>query len=175
MSTASNPWCSKRQSRAYCEARIRAGVLENGTVELLHMAQVADRMEKEKLIHGGVEISFDGKYRYIDFVDLTGQDLTIWGQTQIVRDLNRTRAENGDNIVFEAEDVAIHDFDSDNPRITYCKDGEAHELNCDFIAGLRRLSRRLPGLDPGKPDHHLRADLPLRLARYPGRTTPGVG
>ena len=125
----------ENQSREYCEARIRAGVLEGGTVELLHEAQVADRMEKQKLLHGGVEIAFDGKYRYIDFVELTGQDLTIWGQTQIVRDLNRARADADGQLIFEAKDVAIHDFDTESPRITYVKDGETGEVRCDFIAG----------------------------------------
>ena len=125
----------EKQTREYCEARIRAGVLEGGTVELLHEAQVADRMVKQNLKHGGIEIAFADKYRYIDFIDLTGQDLTIWGQTQIVRDLNKARADAGGNMVFEAKDVAIHDFDSDTPRITYTKDGEARELHCDFIAG----------------------------------------
>jgi p-hydroxybenzoate 3-monooxygenase len=125
----------EKQSREYCEARIRAGVLESGTVELLREAQVAERMEQQKLLHGGIEIAYDGKYRYIDFVELTGRDLTIWGQTQIVRDLNKARSEAGGNLVFEALDVAIHDFDTDAPRITYTKDGESQEVHCDFIAG----------------------------------------
>jgi len=125
----------EKRSREYCEARIRAGVLENGTVELLREARVAERMDAERLTHGGIEIAFDGKYRYIDFMDLTGQDLTIWGQTQIVRDLIKARTEAGGRLLFEAENVAIHDFDGEQPRITFRKDGEEQELHCDFIAG----------------------------------------
>lgn len=125
----------EKQSRAYCEARIRAGVLEPWTVELLHEAQVTDRMEREKMTHGGIEIAFDGKYRHIDIQDLTGRDLTIWGQTEIVHDLNRALDKAGNGPVFEAQDVAIHDFDTDKPRITYTKDGESLEVRCDYIAG----------------------------------------
>lgn len=125
----------EKQSRAYCEARIRAGVLETWTVEMLHEAQIDHRMNKEKMTHEGIEIAFDGKYRHIDFVELTGRDLTIWGQTQIVLDLNQALEEAGTPPVYEAEDVAIHDFDTDKPRITYVKDGEPQELTCDFIAG----------------------------------------
>ncbi len=125
----------EKQSRAYCEARIRAGVLEPWTVELLHEAQVADRMEREKMTHGGIEIAFDGKYRHIDILDLTGRDLTIWGQTEIVHDLNRALDEAGNGPVFEAKDVAIHDFDTDKPHITYTSNGESLEVHCDYIAG----------------------------------------
>ncbi len=125
----------EKQTREYCEARIRAGVLETWTVELLHEAKVADRMERQKMTHGGIDIAFDDKYRHIDFVDLTGRDLTIWGQTQIVRDLNKALDEAGNPPVFEAHDVAIHDFATGKPRITYTKDGESCELQCDFIAG----------------------------------------
>lgn len=125
----------EKHSRAYCEARIRAGVLEPWTVELLHEARVTDRMQQEKMTHGGIEITFDGKYRHIDIKDLTGRDLTIWGQSQIVHDLNRALDEAGNGPVFEAKDVAIHDFDTDKPRVTYTCNGESLEVHCDYIAG----------------------------------------
>jgi p-hydroxybenzoate 3-monooxygenase len=124
------------RTRDYVEGRIRAGVLEQGTVDLLHVAQVGQRMHREGLVHGGIELSVDGRRHRIDFEDLTsGGTVTIYGQTEITKDLNEARIAAGGQIVFEAEDVRIHDFDGDSPRITYRKDDEERELACEFIAG----------------------------------------
>ncbi len=136
----------ERRSRGYVEGRIRAGVLEQGTVELLDQAGVGERLHREGLIHGGIELAFGGRRHRIDFEDLTGgKAVTVYGQTEVTRDLNRAREAAGGEIVFEAEDVVLHDFDGDSPRLGYRKDGTDHELRCDFIAGcdgFHGISRR---------------------------------
>ncbi len=136
----------ERRSRGYVEGRIRAGVLEQGTVELLDEAGVGERLHREGLIHGGIELAFGGRRHRIDFEDLTGgKAVTVYGQTEVTRDLNRAREAAGGEIVFEAEDVVLHDFDGDSPRLGYRKDGTDHELRCDFIAGcdgFHGISRR---------------------------------
>ncbi len=136
----------ERRSRGYVEGRIRAGVLEQGTVELLDQAGVGERVHREGLIHGGIELAFGGRRHRIDFEDLTGgKAVTVYGQTEVTRDLNRAREAAGGEIVFEAEDVVLHDFDGDSPRLGYRKDGTDHELRCDFIAGcdgFHGISRR---------------------------------
>ncbi|MDJ0981777.1 MAG: 4-hydroxybenzoate 3-monooxygenase [Kiloniellales bacterium] len=136
----------ERRSRAYVEGRIRAGVLEQGTVELLDEAGVGERLHREGLVHGGVELAFAGRRHRIDFEDLTGgKAVTVYGQTEVTKDLNRAREAAGGDIVFEAEDVTLHDFDGDSPRLGYHKDGTEHELRCDFIAGcdgFHGVSRR---------------------------------
>ena len=125
----------ERQTRDYCEGRIRAGVLEQGTVELIHEAQIADRMEQLKMVHDGIALTFDGQYRHINFQELTGKGVTIWGQTQIVRDLIKARTDAGGPLLFEAGNVSIHDFNTDSPRIRFRHNDEDQELQCDFIAG----------------------------------------
>ena len=136
----------ERRSRAYVEGRIRAGVLEQGTVELLDEAGVGARLHREGLVHGGVELAFAGRRHRIDFEDLTGgKAVTVYGQTEVTKDLNLAREAAGGDIVFEAEDVTLHDFDGDSPRLGYHKDGTEHELRCDFIAGcdgFHGVSRR---------------------------------
>ena len=125
----------ERRSRAYVEGRIRAGVLEPGTVELLSHAGVAGRMRREALNHDGIHLAFDGRSQRIDFKALTGAGVTVYGQTSITEDLNEARTAAGGNLVFEADDVGLHGFDGTRPSVTYRKDGVAHELACDFIAG----------------------------------------
>jgi p-hydroxybenzoate 3-monooxygenase len=126
----------ERQSRAYVEARIRAGALERGTVDLLTEAGVGDRLKREGLVHGGVELCFNGRRHRIDFEDLTGgKSVTVYGQTEVTKDLNAARVAADGNLIFEARDAAVHDFDCDRPRVTFRKDGADHEIRCDFIAG----------------------------------------
>jgi p-hydroxybenzoate 3-monooxygenase len=125
----------ERRSRAYVEGRIRAGVLEQGTVDLLDAAQVGERMHQRGLVHDGIELSFGGRRRRIDFRALTGKAVTVYGQTEVTRDLIAARLAASGRIVFEAEDVAVRDFASDRPRISFRKDGKAQELQCDFIGG----------------------------------------
>src|SRR5262249_12651036 len=94
----------ERHDRAYCEARIRAGVPEQGTVELLKTAQVSGRMEREGLLHRGVELCIHGRRHRLDFVDLTGKAVTVYGQTEVVKDLIAARVAAAGELIFEAED-----------------------------------------------------------------------
>jgi p-hydroxybenzoate 3-monooxygenase len=125
----------ERRSRAYVEGRIRAGVLEQGTVDLLDAAQVGERMHQSGLVHDGIELSFGGRRQRIDFRALTGKAVTVYGQTEVTKDLIAARLAASGRIVFEAEDVAVHDFEGDRPRISFRQDGKAQELKCDFIGG----------------------------------------
>jgi len=126
----------ERRSREYVEGRIRAGVLEQGTVDLLEEARVGERMRDEGLVHGGVELSVDGHRHRIDFRELTGgKAVTVYGQTEIQKDLNEARLGAGGQIHFEALDVSVLDFDGEKPRVRYVKDGRERTLECDFIAG----------------------------------------
>ena len=126
----------ERQTRQYVEGRIRAGVLEQGTVDLLNAAQVGARMAREGLVHGGVELCFKGQRHRIDFRNLAdGKCVTVYGQTEVTKDLNAARDAAGGNLIFEAQDASVHDFDGDRPRIRFRKNGEAQEIDCDFIAG----------------------------------------
>jgi p-hydroxybenzoate 3-monooxygenase len=125
----------ERRSREYVEGRIRAGVLEQGTVDLLEEAQVGERLRRQGLIHEGIELSFGGARHRIDFRALTGKAVTVYGQTEVTKDLIAARLAAGGRIVFEAEDVSVHDFESDRPKIRFRKDGKAQTLSCDFIGG----------------------------------------
>jgi p-hydroxybenzoate 3-monooxygenase len=125
----------ERRSREYVEGRIRAGVLEQGTVDLLNEAQVGERMREVGLVHEGIALSFRGKRHRIDFRALTGKAVTVYGQTEITKDLIAARLGAGGQIIFEAEEVSINDFDRDRPKIRFRKGGKAKELRCDFIGG----------------------------------------
>lgn len=125
----------ERRSRAYVEGRIRAGVLEQGSVELLAEAGLGGRMTREGLIHGGIEIAVDGTRHRIDLARLTGRSVTVYGQTEVTRDLIDARLADGGSIVWEAEDVAVHGFDGDEPVIRWRSATGEQELRCDFIAG----------------------------------------
>jgi p-hydroxybenzoate 3-monooxygenase len=124
------------RSRDYVEHRIRAGVLEHGTVELLKEAGVDERLEREGMEHGGIELRFDGRGHRIDFPKLAnGRTITVYGQTEVVKDLIKARLEFGGPLVFEVSDVSVHDLDSGEPKIRYAHEGAEHELRCDVIAG----------------------------------------
>jgi p-hydroxybenzoate 3-monooxygenase len=116
----------EQRSRSYVEARIRAGVLEQTGVDR--------RLNAEGLIHGGFALSPDGDPFRIDLEGLTGKSVTVYGQTEVTRDLIAAAIERGTPIHFEAEGVALHDIE-DRPSLTWTKDGIAHRLDCDFIAG----------------------------------------
>ncbi len=122
----------ERQSREYVEARIRAGLLEWGTVELLKEAGVGARMMREGLVHDGFELAFDGRIQRIDLKGLSGKHVLVYGQTEIQKDLSDAA---GERVVWEAKDVALSGFDSRQPRVTWTRDGVRHEIDCDFIAG----------------------------------------
>jgi len=123
------------RTRDYVEARIRAGVLEQGTVSLLEEAGVTERLHREGLVHDGAEIAIGGRRVRIDFHALTGKTVTVYGQTEITKDLIAARLAGDGAIVWEAVDVAIHDIETARPRLSYQRAGVAHELVCDFIAG----------------------------------------
>ena len=123
------------RSRAYIEGRIRAGVLENWVADLLTEIGVGDRMAREGLMHWGIDIALDGALRRIDFKALTGKGVMVYGQHEVVKDLVAARLATGRPLVFEVDGVSVHDFDGTSPKIRYTKDGEAHEIHCDFIAG----------------------------------------
>ncbi len=123
------------RTRDYVEARIRAGVLEQGTVGLLEEAGVADRLHRDGLVHDGVEIGIGGRRLRIDFRELTGKTVTVYGQTEVTRDLVAARLAGDGPIVWEAVDVALRDVESTTPVLVYGQAGVEHELVCDFIAG----------------------------------------
>jgi p-hydroxybenzoate 3-monooxygenase len=123
------------RDRPYIEARIRAGVLEQGTVDLLTEADVAARCGREGLIHRGAEFALHGKRTHIDFRELTGSQVRVYGQTEVVRDLIGDRIEKGLPLHFEAKVMKLSDFSSDKPKVHYELNGQMHTLECDFIAG----------------------------------------
>lgn len=126
----------ERQTGDYVLGRIRAGVLEQVTIDLLDEAGVGQRMHQEGLVHGGFDMLFKGERHRIDMNKLTGgKNVMVYGQTEVTRDLMAARAAAGLTTIYEAADVAVHDFDSAKPRVTYEKDGKQHEITCDFIAG----------------------------------------
>jgi len=123
------------RSRAYIEARIRAGVLEHWVADLLTEIGLGARMQREGLEHEGIEIGINGERRRIDFKRLTGRSIMVYGQHEVVKDLIAARLKAGGQIEFEVSDTSVHDFDGAAPKIRYKKDGEAREISCDFIAG----------------------------------------
>jgi p-hydroxybenzoate 3-monooxygenase len=123
------------RSRQYCEQRVRAGVLEQGAVDLLTEMGLSDRMKREGLIHEGVEFRFNGRSHRIDFKALTGHGITIYAQQEVVKDLIAARLKAGGQILFETDEVSVHDIDSAKPKIQFRHKGEAQEVVCDFLAG----------------------------------------
>ena len=122
-------------TRKYIEERVRAGVLEQGTVELLTDMGVGERLKHEGLVHHGVEFRFNREPHHIDFQELVGRSITIYAQQEVVKDLVAARLATGAQIVFEAQDASVDDLTSKSPKIRYRKDDVEHELVCDFIAG----------------------------------------
>jgi p-hydroxybenzoate 3-monooxygenase len=126
----------ERQTGDYVLTRIRAGILEQVCIDLLDEAGVGTRMHQEGLVHGGFEMLYNGQRHRIDMNKLTGgKNVMVYGQTDLTRDLMDARAAAGLPTVYEAQHVAIHDFDTKKPRVTYEKNGQKFEIDCDFIAG----------------------------------------
>ncbi len=123
------------QSRDYVLGRIRAGVLEQGTVDLLDRAKVSARLHAEGLVHGGIDLCFDDVRRRIDLNALSGKNVTVYGQTEVTKDLMDAREGAGGTTVYGAQNVSVHDFDTARPKVRYHKDGVEQEIECDFIAG----------------------------------------
>jgi p-hydroxybenzoate 3-monooxygenase len=126
----------ERQNGEYILGRIRAGVLEQTTADLLDEAGVGARMHAEGLVHGGFELCFGGARHRIDLAGPTGgKHVIVYGQTEVTRDLMAARSAAGLPTVYEASEVAPHGFDTATPSVTYTHNGQPHELRCDFIAG----------------------------------------
>ena len=126
----------ERQTGDYVLGRIRAGILEQVSIDLMDEAGVGERMHKEGLVHGGFEMLFGGKRHRIDMNKLTGgKNVMVYGQTDLTKDLMDARKSSGQPTVYEARNVTVHDFDTKKPRVRYEKDGKANEIECDFIAG----------------------------------------
>ena len=126
----------ERRDRGYLERRLRAGVLEQGTVDLLRAAGVGERLEREGLVHRGLHLQFDGERHRIPLDELTGgRTITVYGQHEVVKDLLAARLAGGTRIVFEAEDVTPLDLLGDRPRVRFRDGGVERELRCDFVAG----------------------------------------
>jgi p-hydroxybenzoate 3-monooxygenase len=126
----------ERQTGDYVLGRIRAGILEQVTIDLLDEAGVGTRMHQEGLPHGGFDMLFGGERHRIDMTALTGgKQVMVYGQTELTRDLMDARQTAGLPTIYESGNVTVHDFDSTKPRVRYEKDGQTHEIECDFIAG----------------------------------------
>ena len=124
------------RSREYVEKRVRAGVLEQGTVDLLTELGLAERLHREGLVHQGIELRFDGQGHRIPFEELAeGRAITIYGQQEVVKDLIAARLDSGGPLLFEVDDVTLHGLDSDEPSIRFTHEGSKRELRCDVIAG----------------------------------------
>ncbi|MGZ5213164.1 MAG: 4-hydroxybenzoate 3-monooxygenase [Actinomycetota bacterium] len=123
------------RSRGYVEQRVRAGVLEQGTVELLRETGLGDRMDREALIHHGIELRFDGRGHRIALTDLTGRAIWIYGQQEVVKDMIAARLGSGGAIHFEVDDVELSGIDSTAPTIRFREGGQVEELTCDVVAG----------------------------------------
>jgi len=124
-----------RQSREHIEGRIRAGVLEWGSVEALREAGVGERMDKEGLPHDGFDMGFDGVRHRIDLKGLADKQVMVYGQTEITKDLFQKRADDGGQFFFNVEDVQVNDPKSDAPSVKFTQNGERHTIECQFVAG----------------------------------------
>lgn len=126
----------ERQSPDYVLGRIRAGVLEQGMVDLLREAGVAERMEREGLVHDGFELAFNNKRVHVDLKALTGgKTVTIYGQTEVTRDLMAARLKSGATTLYSVPDVELHELKSDSPYVTFTYNGENVRLDCAYVAG----------------------------------------
>jgi p-hydroxybenzoate 3-monooxygenase len=125
----------ENRSRDYIESRIRAGLLEQWATDLLVDTGVGARMQREAMFHNGVHFAFNGALHYINFRDLVGKGVTIYGQQEVVKDLVARRLDDGGEILFEASDVSVHDFAGNSPKIRFRDGGKEQELACDFIGG----------------------------------------
>src|SRR6202034_1868951 len=125
----------ERQTAEYVASRVRAGVIEQVTMDLLDEAGVGSRMHADGLMHEGVQICVDGVRHRISFKEMTGKSVMVYGQTEITKDLMDGRAAVGALTIYAAYDVALHGILGDRPHVTYRAGGRTQEITCDFIAG----------------------------------------
>jgi p-hydroxybenzoate 3-monooxygenase len=123
------------RSREYIEHRIRAGVLEQGSAQLLREAGVGERMNRDGIVHGGIHLQFDGERHHVPFQELASSVIVIYGQTEVVKDLIGARLAAGLPLLFEADAVAVRDIESDRPRVEFVHGGARRQLECDVVAG----------------------------------------
>lgn len=136
-------------TRQYIEERVRAGVLEQGTVELMVNSGVGERLKREGLLHRGIGLRFAGRSHRIDFEHLIGRTITVYAQQEVIKDLVAARIAAGGEILFEAEVLSMDNLESERPRIRYRQGSEEHELVCDFIAGCDGFHGVSRGAAPG--------------------------
>src|SRR6266481_1199306 len=160
----------ERQTPDYVLGRIRAGLLEEGTVALLDQVGAGARAHRDGLVHHGVELAFGGARHRIDMTAATGKTVTIYGQTEVTLDLMNARSAAGLTTIYEAADVTLHDFDTDHPRVSYVKDGVGHDIACDIIAGLDRIDLQQPRQGVRALLHAVDAPQPLLCAMQPRRS-----
>lgn len=126
----------ENRSREYVEHRVRAGVLEQGTVDLLNASGVGARLKREGLVHHGIELRFDGSGHRIAMTELTGgRSITVYGQQEVIKDLIRARLADGGDIRFGVSDVSLHDIDTNAPAVLFRQEGEPLRIDCDIVAG----------------------------------------
>ncbi len=125
----------ERKDRDYVLSRIRAGVLETGTVGLIRAAGAGARMDTEGQLHDGCYLASNGRMFHVDFKGACGKQVMVYGQTEVTKDLYDAQDAIGATVIHEAEDVALHDLTSDAPFVTFTKGGQSHRLDCDFVAG----------------------------------------
>ncbi len=125
----------ENRSRAYCEARVRAGLIEQWAADMLIETGVGERMRREGMVHDGIYINFGGGLHRLDFAGLIGKRVTIYGQQEVVKDLIARRLADGGQILFEVSDVALSGIDGKTPKIAFMHQGQALEIDCDFVAG----------------------------------------
>jgi p-hydroxybenzoate 3-monooxygenase len=121
--------------RDYIERRIRAGLLEQWAADLLVELGVGERMQREGMFHDGIFLNFGGELHHVDFRKLIGKGVTIYGQQEVVKDIVARLLADGEQLLFEVEDVSVHDFERGTPKIRFRHKGAAREIDCDFIAG----------------------------------------
>src|SRR5436309_4272153 len=125
----------ENRSRDYIEGRIRAGLIEQWARDLLIETGVGERMQREGLSHDGIHFCFDGELHYINFRELVGKGVTIYGQQEVIKDLVAKRLADGAQILFEVDDVSLADMTSARPKIRFRHSGRSEEIQCDFIGG----------------------------------------
>jgi len=125
----------ERRGRDEIESTIRAGVLEQGTMDLLIEAGVGERMKAEGALHHGFELAFEGKRRRIDLTGLTGKSITVYAQHEVLKDLVAARVAADGKLLFNVSDTSIHGIETDRPSIRFVHEGEQHELHCDYVIG----------------------------------------
>ncbi len=125
----------ERKSRAYVEGRVRAGIMEQGAVEMMRRAGAAERLDRECLTHDGIEIALEGRRQRVSFLDLVGTPVTVYGQSEMTKDLANARLAAGGDIRYQAEDVRLEGLDGGRPRIHYVEAGAQREITADFVAG----------------------------------------